>query len=65
MLIRLVGVKFSGLIYGAYQTDLFADNAEEVNLMQAMDRIKSRYGTAFLMKGICTHARGERRGRCS
>mgnify|MGYP000848868127 FL=1 len=63
MLIRLVGIKFSGLIYGAYQTDLFADNAEEVNLMQAMDRIKNRYGTAFLMKGICVPMPGEKGGR--
>ncbi len=62
MLIRLVGIKFSGLIYGAYQTDLFADNAEEVNLMQAMDRIKSRYGAEFLMKGICVPVPGEKGG---
>ncbi len=53
MLIRLVGVKFSGLIHGAYQTDLFDDSAEEVNLMQAMDWIRKRYGTEYLMKAIC------------
>lgn len=54
MLIRLIGVKFSGLIHGSYQTDLFCDSAEEVSLMQAMDKIRKRYGSEFIMKGICT-----------
>ncbi|WP_336828299.1 DNA polymerase IV [Sphingobacterium multivorum] len=53
MLIRLIGIKFSDLIYGSYQTDLFDDSAEEVNLMQAMDKIRKRYGAEFLMKAIC------------
>ena len=45
MLIRLIGIKFSNLIYGAYQTDLFNDSSDEVNLLQAMDRIRMRYGS--------------------
>ena len=53
MLIRLVGVKFSHLIHGAYQVDLFNDTLEEVNLMQAMDHIRTRYGPQYIMKGIC------------
>lgn len=53
MLIRLIGVKFSGLIHGAYQTDLFSDNTEEINLLQAMDKIRNRYGSEFIIKGIC------------
>ncbi|WP_051959827.1 DNA polymerase IV [Sphingobacterium sp. ML3W] len=53
MLIRLIGIKFSNLIYGAYQTDLFNDSSEEVNLLQAMDKIRQRYGSQYLMKGIC------------
>lgn len=53
MLIRLIGIKFSNLIYGAYQTDLFNDSTEEVNLLQAMDKIRLRYGSQYLMKGIC------------
>src|SRR5690606_7662582 len=32
MLIRLVGVKLSGLVSGNYQTDLFNDTMEELNL---------------------------------
>src|SRR5690606_12874414 len=41
MLIRLIGVKFSSLIHGSYQTDLFSDNTEEINLLQAMDKIRA------------------------
>lgn len=53
MLIRLIGIKFSGLIHGCYQTDLFNDSIEDMNLMQAMDKIRKRYGSEFLMKAIC------------
>jgi len=53
MLIRLIGVRFSHLIHGAYQVDLFNDTLEEVSLMQAMDRIRLRYGTEAIIKGIC------------
>lgn len=53
MLIRLIGVKFSSLVYGTYQTDLFNDSTEEMNLLQAMDNIRKRYGTQLLMRGIC------------
>lgn len=58
MLIRLVGVKFSHLIHGAYQVDLFDDTLEEVSLMQAMDRIRMRYGQKYIGKGICIPERG-------
>ena len=53
MLIRLIGIRFSELIHGAYQTDLFYDDHTEINLLQAMDRIRLRYGTDVLTKGIC------------
>ena len=44
MLIRLIGVRFSHLLSGTYQMNLFEDTAEKVNLYQAMDRIRNRYG---------------------
>lgn len=53
VLIRLVGVKFSNLIQGAYQVDLFNDTLEELNLMQAVDHIRARFGMQYLRKGIC------------
>ncbi|OJV51543.1 MAG: DNA polymerase IV [Bacteroidetes bacterium 43-16] len=52
MLIRLIGVKFSELVTGAYQVDLFNDVAEDLSLMQAMDHIRLRYGKDSIKKGI-------------
>lgn len=49
-LIRLIGVKFSGLVQGHYQIDLFNDTLEEVHLMQAMDRIRNRFGNQAVMR---------------
>lgn len=43
-LIRLIGVRFDGLVQGNLQTRLFEDTEEELHLMQAMDRIRSKYG---------------------
>lgn len=62
MLIRLIGIKFSNLIYGAYQTDLFQDSSDEVNLLQAMDKIRLRYGSQYLMKGICAPEPPQKKG---
>lgn len=53
MLIRLIGVKFSKLITGAYQVDIFNDTQEEISLMQAIDHIRNRFGVDYIKKGIC------------
>lgn len=42
--IRLVGVKFTGLVHGCHQMNLFEDTEELMNLYQAMDKIKLRFG---------------------
>jgi DNA polymerase-4 len=44
LLIRLVGVKFSHLIGGGHQINLFEDSEEIINLYQAMDRMRLRFG---------------------
>jgi DNA polymerase-4 len=44
MLIRLVGVKFSHLVGGGHQVNMFEDNVEILNLYHAMDRMRLRYG---------------------
>ncbi len=44
MLIRLVGIRFSHLIRGTYQFDLFDDAVEQVQLYRAMDKLRKRYG---------------------
>lgn len=44
MLIRLVGVRLSGLVHGNYQISLFDDTAANINLYQSIDHIKHKYG---------------------
>jgi DNA polymerase-4 len=44
MLIRLIGVRFSHLIQGNYQFDLFDDTSEQLSLYQAMDKLRRRFG---------------------
>lgn len=44
MRIRLVGVRFSGLVRGTYQINMFEDTVEMMQLYQAMDKMKKRYG---------------------
>lgn len=50
MLIRLVGVKFSGLVSGRPQIDLFDDSAEMIALDQAMDRVKKKFGKGAIRR---------------
>ena len=50
MLIRLVGVRLSKLVHGNYQINLFEDTQEEINLFEATDWIKNKYGAAAVMR---------------
>ncbi len=50
LLIRLVGVRFSGLTEGHYQIDLFENTNRTVNLYNAMDAIRKRYGDRSVMR---------------
>jgi DNA polymerase-4 len=57
MLIRMVGVKFSSLVQGSQQLNMFEDTPEMTSLYQAMDRIRLRYGKRAVqraagMKGV-------------
>jgi DNA polymerase-4 len=44
MLLRLLGIKFTHLVRGTQQLSLFEDTSQTVNLYQAMDAIRNRYG---------------------
>jgi DNA polymerase-4 len=44
MLIRLIGVRFSHMVRGVQQLDMFDDTPEKVSLYMAMDRIRKRFG---------------------
>ncbi len=52
MLIRLIGVRFSGLISGNPQLNMFDDQTEMVNLYQALDRIRRKYGQKSVRRGV-------------
>ena len=52
MLIRLVGVRLSGLVAGQHQIDLFDDTEEDINLYEAMDYIKHKHGSEKLIRAI-------------
>jgi len=44
MLIRLIGVKLSGLVHGMQQIQLFDDTQRKASLYTAIDRMKQRFG---------------------
>jgi len=50
VLVRLIGVRFSHLVSGGYQINLFDDNEERINLYQAMDKMRQRYGDRAVIK---------------
>ena len=52
-LIRLVGVRLSGLERGNTQINLFEDTQEEIALLAAMDRIRNRFGPQAVARA-CT-----------
>jgi DNA polymerase-4 len=50
LLIRLVGVRFSELVQGGYQIDLFDDSEELISLYNAMDKIRNRFGDRAVLR---------------
>ncbi|WP_262149850.1 DNA polymerase IV [Chryseobacterium foetidum] len=45
MRIRLIGLRFTDLVHGNHQMNLFEDTEEQMNLYQTMDYLKNRFGT--------------------
>ena len=52
MLVRLIGVRFSHLVYGSQQINLFEDTEEAVRLYQAMDAMRNRFGEEVVKRAI-------------
>jgi len=50
ILIQLIGIRLSKLAHGNYQINLFDDTREEINLFEATDKIKNKYGAGSLMR---------------
>ena len=51
MRLRLVGVRFAGLVRGNSQINLFEDTTELVSLYQAIDKMKTRFGDTAVRRG--------------
>ena len=63
MLIRLIGVKVSGLVRGVQQLNMFEDTPEMVSLYMTMDSLRGRFGRYAIRRaaGVMTAAeRSER-----
>ncbi|MDR2270451.1 MAG: DNA polymerase IV [Sphingobacterium sp.] len=52
MRLRLVGLRFTDLVHGCYQMNLFEDSSELINLYQAMDNIKTRFGNDAVGRAV-------------
>lgn len=50
MLIRLVGIKFGGMISGAQQLNLFDNNEKQIKLYLSMDKIRLHYGSGAIKR---------------
>jgi DNA polymerase-4 len=50
LLVRLLGVRFSHLIPGNYQINLFEDTQEMIDLYKAIDSVKHQYGEQVLIR---------------
>jgi DNA polymerase-4 len=51
MLIRMLGIRFTNLIPGNYQINLFQDTQEMIKLYQAIDSVKRRFGEGMVVRG--------------
>lgn len=57
LLVRLIGVKFSHLVDGGHQVNLFDDDAKYLNLSSAIDKMRERYGDRAVISAAGMEAR--------
>lgn len=57
LLIRLVGVKVSDIVSGNYQINLFDDTQQMLNLYNAMDAVRNKYGEKSIMRAAAMGAK--------
>jgi DNA polymerase-4 len=58
--VRLIGVRFSHLVDGNYQADLFNESDEMNKLYEAMDKLRNKFGDDKVMRAINTLTENER-----
>ncbi len=57
LLVRLIGVRFSHLVGGGYQINLFEDSEELISLYQAMDSLRERFGDRAVVRAAGKEAK--------
>lgn len=57
LLVRLIGVKFSHLVEGGHQVNIFEDDAKYLNLSSAIDKMRERYGDRAVISAAGMEAR--------
>ncbi len=58
LLIRLIGVRFTHLVTGTYQIDLFEDKTEMIDLYRAVDSVKNQFGEGVLCSAAALVPKG-------
>jgi DNA polymerase-4 len=53
LLVRLIGVRFTNLVQGSYQINIFEDSQEMIGLYQAIDSVKKQFGEKLLFRAAC------------
>ncbi len=57
LLVRLIGIRYSHLVEGGYQINLFEDAEELIQLYHAMDKIRDKYGDRKIMRAYGIEAK--------
>lgn len=57
LLVRLIGVKFSHLVEGGHQVNLFDDDTKFLHLSEAIDKMRERYGDRAVISAAGMEAR--------
>jgi DNA polymerase IV len=53
LLVRLIGVRFTHLVPGGYQINIFEDSQEILGLYKAIDKVKKQFGENILFRASC------------
>lgn len=57
LLVRLIGVRFSHLVNGGHQVNLFEDPLEMIQLYQAMDKVRDKHGDRSVLRAAGIEAK--------
>lgn len=60
MMIRLIGLKVSGLVHGFQQMTLFEESSELISLYQKLDRLRDKFGEKAVIRACGIEAHTEK-----